>query len=153
MYVTLKLTLGPICHWIYASQYTKAYWLTQGIIKKACLLCYQHHKLLESSSLRQLASSLQYHEIETELKTQKARSKMIKRIFLVVDISLMILIVCVQRFLCYAFASTVVGGGDFYFTSFLIRLFPPFLEAIFSLVLVASAIMLVRSVRKYTQKK
>ena len=52
IYLTLKLNLGPICHWIYASQYTKTYWLTSGIIKKACLLCYKHHKLLESSSLK-----------------------------------------------------------------------------------------------------
>ena len=67
IYVTFKLTLGPICHWIYASQYTKTFWLTSGIIKKACLLCYKHHKLLESSSLKSIPSSLQYHEIESGL--------------------------------------------------------------------------------------
>ena len=52
VYLSLRLTLGPICHWIYASQYSKTFWLTKGIIKEACLLSYKHHKLTENSSLR-----------------------------------------------------------------------------------------------------
>ena len=54
IYETFKFTLGPTCHWIYASQYTKTLWLTSGIIKKACLLSYEHHKLLGSRKLKQM---------------------------------------------------------------------------------------------------
>ena len=43
--------------------------------------------------------------------------------------------------------------GSYYLASFVTRLFPPFIEAIFSLVLVISALYLAKSVRMYTQKK
>ena len=48
---------------------------------------------------------------------------------------------------------TMEDDGNYYLASFMVRLFSPFLEAIFSLVLVISALYLAKSVREYTQKK
>ena len=112
-YETLKATLGPTCHWIYASQYTKTLWLTSGIIKKACLVSYKHHKTLGSSSLMQIPITLQPHEIEMELNQQKDRSKQIKRVFLIVDTVLIILIPCLQCFMLYLLDYIVKSGGNF----------------------------------------
>ena len=38
VFLTLYFTLGPICHWTYASQYLKTCFLTRGIVKRAILL-------------------------------------------------------------------------------------------------------------------
>ena len=42
-------TVGPICHWIYASQYIKTCFLTQGIVKKAVLLLERHRTVIGNS--------------------------------------------------------------------------------------------------------
>ena len=46
--LTLKDSLGPICHWTYASQYMKTCFLTPSIGKKAQLLLLRHLTVIEN---------------------------------------------------------------------------------------------------------
>ena len=39
-------TLGPICHWFYASQYLKTCFLVRGIVERAFLLFQKHKTIL-----------------------------------------------------------------------------------------------------------
>ena len=47
MWWTIKKTLGPICRWIYVSQYLKTCYLTSGIVNKALLLLKRHQTVIE----------------------------------------------------------------------------------------------------------
>ena len=53
----------------------------------------------------------------------------------------------------YLFDYIVSSEGNFKLAESMLRLFPPFLETTFSVVLVISALYLAKSVKEYTQKK
>ena len=46
-YESILNTLGPISHWIYASQYLKTSFLTEGIAKRAILLVRKNKTVLD----------------------------------------------------------------------------------------------------------
>lgn len=56
MWNTLRNTLGPICHWIYASQYLKTCFLTSGIVEKAVLIHERHQTVIEDQYLQKTMS-------------------------------------------------------------------------------------------------
>ena len=72
---------------------------------------------------------------------------MIKRIFLIIDIVLIISIPTVQRLLYYFLNQAATREGDFYVIAFFVRFYQLFLEATFSIVLVVFALCLAKSVR------
>ena len=48
IWMDLYLTLGPIYHWIYASQYLKTCFLTSGIVSNARLLLERHRAVIDN---------------------------------------------------------------------------------------------------------
>ena len=47
-FLTIYKTVGPILHWIYASQYMKTCFLISGMVQKARLLFERHRTVIES---------------------------------------------------------------------------------------------------------
>ena len=60
---TFYFSLGPICHWTYASQYLKTCFLTKGIVKRAVLLFQRHKAVIENDyeTTSQLDEFVQKH--------------------------------------------------------------------------------------------
>ena len=111
-YMAIFLTLSPIYHWAYSSQYMKTYFLTSGIVKKAHLLLEKYRSLVDQEY--ESNSSLEVflkknRSIEMEMSNEAARSKRIKRIFLLLDIAVSVSIPVTMKFLINALGEDYVS--------------------------------------------
>ena len=138
----LSYSLGPISHWTFASQYMKTCFLTKGIVKKACLLLERHQTVIEnelehSNTLNSFFIKHAY--IDQEVKNEQAKSNYIQKIFLIIDISFMIVILGSCGFLWYQYNEKVEAGLDTYaLVHFVVYLFAPSIDAMISLSLALS---------------
>ena len=96
VYMSLYSSLGPICHWIYASQYIKTSFLTKGIVKRAILL-FQRNKAV----VDKFEPSSQWNKVVREqstidegMQSEKSRAMKIHKIFLSIDSSMMAVMLC-----------------------------------------------------------
>ena len=152
---TLYFSLGPICHWTYASQYLKTCFLTKGIVKRAILLFQRHKAVIKKDyeTTLQLDEFIRRHSsINETMQNEKTRAKSIKRIFLFIDLLLMVTIPAVFGFLWYQFYHPKDGITHQQIGS-AIRYLPPSLEVVFSLVLVFSACYIASWVKNSTGKR
>ena len=84
------------------------------------------------------------NEIDKDIKKVRNKGKSIQKTFLIIDVVAAVLIIFVYALLYYLFPKIYKSGGDITFILFAIELFEPILNAIFSLILVASAFYLTR---------
>ena len=95
--------LGPIYHWTYASQYLKTCLLTRGILKRAILLFQRNKTVIDEHDLNsQWFEFVQKNEtIDVTLNYEKSRAKKIRKIFLFIDIVMIVMMLCSEYFLFY----------------------------------------------------
>ena len=85
--------------------------------------------------------------IDEEIKCERAKSKLVHKIFLIIDSVTAVLIIAVSSFLWYERKQIIDSGGDSKQLTFIILLYPPILDAIFSLILASSAYYLALSIK------
>ena len=106
LWFSISATLGPIYHWIYASQYLKTSFLTRGIVKKAILLFQRHKTDIENNSetISYWSDFVSQHgSIDEAMNLEKARAKAIRRNFFFIDIILMAILPCIEGLPLYVY--------------------------------------------------
>ena len=96
VFMTLYSSLGPICHWVYASQYIKTCFLIKGIVKRAILLFQSNKAVVDKfeSSVKWDKFVCEQITIDEGMQREKSRAKTIQKIFLSTDIFMMAVILC-----------------------------------------------------------
>ena len=98
---TLTSALGPISHWIYASQYLKTSLLIKELVERAFLLSKKHKAVIDKfdkqDQISQWKNFIQKHnQIDGAMQLEKARTKRVHKIFLFIDISFSLLILSIE---------------------------------------------------------
>ena len=86
--------LGPLCHWVYSSQYMMTYFLTSGVVERAHLLLERYRTLVDDEYEGTTSHDIfvnKHTAIEKDMNYERARNKRIKRIFSVTDIAVSVL--------------------------------------------------------------
>ena len=156
IFVAFYRTLGPICHWIYCSQYLKTCFSIQSIGKRAILL-FQRHKIAISNNYQQNMKwddfIRNHQEIDKDMKKEKVKGLMIHRIFIIIDMIIVISLLSIEGFLNYKKHCTEDSSQTEKSLYYMIVFFPPIMEIIFSLLLVLSACYIGHWIKQSTKGK
>ena len=151
-------SLGPMCHWIYASQYMKTCVLIPGLVNRAQLLLARHITVIENEyEVTTLLSDFvrKHKEIDHDIKKEKMRGKRVNKTFFMIDGIVAVMLLSLFSSLFYdEWEEAQHKHHDTEEKIFnILQFLPPIFDVTISLLLVFAANYLTKLLRRSTGKE